>query len=559
VLEETVEEEQETDVTVDEEGNRTVRTTTRLADTRIMGPGGGGRTPPVSRIAFAPREPVNEDARDLWDAIRLHTDQIAFPAFQDFVTRALCDPDTMGSEAERIRRVAPYRGQRPELRKLRNSGDCLDFSSYIPGSDLYGVLKLAAEVFLLLRCGVCPPPSVYGTDPGSSGWWTQDTFGVAGGNDVDPDRLADVLTDFLGGDRASYIRGIIRNVFQDGVPRPEDSDGFGLSPFCPVSVGFGPCLLELIWSYWHEEGMLVQTANAIALRFQNVRLGKGRDPLGELEIDPLRPLSGFLWGYIQDEQHRLSVARRAYEYNHHYGLTLYGRAVPDLRPADPRAKFLQSFHDLLRMADAFFREAADNTVTPDAFPLLIALRDLHLILAEGAHNQFRDLPWTARAEMLVQQWLLARVEMRDFLHGRLMVPYPEGWMGAVDAMKKLQGWTDTNIIHFHDLAVFGERILLSVRYVSWNEITDPEAAADWAVSWRPELQGYVHAYRMATGVTLTDEVVEVSRTGDARYLPPSFHLRNRLQEQQPGRALTQGGAGDRLQLRPVSRPAPRER
>ena len=32
-----------------------------------------------------------------------------------------------------------------------------------------------------------------------------------------------------------------------------------------------PCLLELIWSYWHEEGMLVQTINAITRRFQNVR------------------------------------------------------------------------------------------------------------------------------------------------------------------------------------------------------------------------------------------------------------------------------------------------
>ena len=39
-----------------------------------------------------------------------------------------------------------------------------------------------------------------------------------------------------------------------------------------------PCFLELIWSYWHEEAMLVQTLNAIALRFQNQRTGT-RDPL----------------------------------------------------------------------------------------------------------------------------------------------------------------------------------------------------------------------------------------------------------------------------------------
>ena len=32
-----------------------------------------------------------------------------------------------------------------------------------------------------------------------------------------------------------------------------------------------PCLIELIWSYWQEEGMLVQTLNAISRRFQNLR------------------------------------------------------------------------------------------------------------------------------------------------------------------------------------------------------------------------------------------------------------------------------------------------
>ena len=67
-----------------------------------------------------------------------------------------------------------------------------------------------------------------------------------------------------------------------------------------------PCLLELIWSYWHEEGMLVQTMNAITRRFQNVRAPVGDDPLANMEIDPLRPLNNLLWGYVQDEQHRLT-------------------------------------------------------------------------------------------------------------------------------------------------------------------------------------------------------------------------------------------------------------
>src|SRR4030095_10531140 len=80
-----------------------------------------------------------------------------------------------------------------------------------------------------------------------------------------------------------------------------------------------PILIELIWSYWHEEGMLVQTMNALSRRFQNIRTGD-RDPLANLELDPLRPLNNILWGYIQDTQHRLTITRRSYEYDHNYGL-----------------------------------------------------------------------------------------------------------------------------------------------------------------------------------------------------------------------------------------------
>ena len=71
-----------------------------------------------------------------------------------------------------------------------------------------------------------------------------------------------------------------------------------------------PSMVELIWSYWHEEGMLVQTANAIALRLQNKRLGT-RNPLAHLKLDHLRPLNHLFWGFIQDEINRSSVHHRA--------------------------------------------------------------------------------------------------------------------------------------------------------------------------------------------------------------------------------------------------------
>ena len=126
--------------------------------------------------------------------------------------------------------------------------------------------------------------------------------------------------------------------------------------------------------------------------------------------------------------------RRNYEYDHHYGLRLEGKAVPRLRGADSRSRFIEAFHNLLRACAVFYRQDDDTTVKADAFPVLNALKEVHLILSQGAHNQFGDLPSTARIEMLLQQWLLARPEFREFLPTRIMVAYPEPWMDRVDAM-----------------------------------------------------------------------------------------------------------------------------
>ncbi|MBI2906445.1 MAG: hypothetical protein HYX92_02185 [Chloroflexi bacterium] len=272
-----------------------------------------------------------------------------------------------------------------------------------------------------------------------------------------------------------------------------------------------PCLIELIWSYWHEQGMLVQTMNAITRRFQNVRGPVEQDPLAMIEIDPLRPLNNLLWGYIQDEQHRLSLVRRAYEYDHHYGLTLEGKAVPKVRGADSRRRFIEAFHNLLYLVSVFYKQDDDNTVDADAFPVLKVLEDLHLLLSEGAHNQFGDLPTTARIEMLMQEWLLARPEFREVLPRRTMVAYPEAWMDSVDVMKRLQGWTDTSVLHFRHLGVYGEQILLSIRYGNWSNISEPHRAAIWARLFRSEIQGYIHAYQTVTGVDLTAATTTVQQ------------------------------------------------
>ena len=156
-------------------------------------------------------------------------------------------------------------------------------------------------------------------------------------------------------------------------------DSLGVLPLKPAEVVFGaygispaqlfrPVMLELIWSYWHEEGMLVQAMNAISRRFQNRRTARsGTDPLFRLELDPLRTVNNLIWGYVQDEWNLLTVQRRAYEYQHEYGISLLGKAIPGFDPADSRPRFLTAFHDLLLACATFYEADDDTTVVADAF------------------------------------------------------------------------------------------------------------------------------------------------------------------------------------------------
>lgn len=285
-----------------------------------------------------------------------------------------------------------------------------------------------------------------------------------------------------------------------------------------------PFFIELIWSYWHEEGMLVKTMQAISARFQNVRNG-GRDPLARIDIDPLRPLNNIFWGYIQDTQHRLNVTRRIYEYDHHYGISLSGNPAP-VNSVDSRSKFIEAFHNLLNKCSQYYKEVDDMTRRADGFPLLNALKEVHLILAEGAHNQFGDLPSTARAEMLVEQYILSRPEIRDFLGGKIMVPYTEPWMDRVDTMKNMQGWNDTSITYFNKLAKYGEQLILSIRYDNWSDTNDAAVAGNWAIFWRNEIQQYIHSYFAVTGVDLSAETIGSSAE---KYMIPSMLIQRKLQ------------------------------
>jgi hypothetical protein len=512
----------------------------------------GARTPVPVAVSMQRAAITPTATQALWTMIRQSTNALSFQNYEAFMEQVLCG-DTTGSGS-----FPP-----PENLSLAPGrvGRHLPWRLPFPGVEPYRQLKAATEVFVMLNCGV-PFDKFMERDDGSQPFlsptqqWSdaQLDFGAEIEDEgwrynrqvVTPEDIRQAWKRLLRqGDAAeANLPHKVGTILYLALVRTNLPDvhvsnrGVDLSSQATQELDRGavtcmgilheklanPCFVELIWSYWQEEAGLVQTMNAISWRFQNRRAVGDRDPLASLEIDPLRPLNNFLWGYIQDEEHRLSVVRRAYEYAHHYGLTLLGKAVPEIRGTDNRSRFIESLHNLLHLCSIFYKEDDDTTVVADGFPLLNALKEVHLLLTQGAANQYGDLPWTARLEMLMQQWLLARPEFREFLPRRIMVDYPEEWMSSVETMKTLQGWHSASVLHFRDLAVFGEQIVLSIRFQAWPSIIKADDAANWARYWRPEIQGYIYAYRAVTGVDVTERPDATA---------PSLLLRQRMQQSLP--------------------------
>ena len=470
--------------------------------------------PSYMPIGLQPVNPAITKDVALWEVIRNGTNALSYNNYASFIDYIFCggiNPFTIANPA--LREEAKYKEQ---LKKTQESLS-LPFNAV----ESYRSLKVATEAFVMA------------------------TILVSGDLPTDLKKEFDAyrveVTKKLG-DPASvkilpYLALVRRKLpdvdfkslpFEQGLTDYIESNN-RLMETCYGLLSFKlqfPCFLELIWNYWHEESMMVQGISTIARRFQNIRGDGTVDPLANVEVGPLRPLNNLLWGYIQDEQHRLSVRRRAYEYDHHYGITLEGTAVKGLRTVDSRSKFIEAFHTLLNLCVKFYNQYDDTTVVADGFPIMNALKEVHMILSEGAHNQFGDLPSTARMEMLMQQYILARPEFREFLPTRQMVAYPEPWMDRVGVFNQLHGWTKTNVLHFRDLGMFGEQIVLSIRFGAWSDVINRDQAANWAIFWRPQIQNYMHAYRSVTGVDLTreDKAIDIQQ--------PSIHLVRRLKEQQ---------------------------
>ena len=484
-------------------------------DPRSPEPPSPGDSPPAPGLFPIPlpvamartKEAATPDVH-LWKVIQDRCNALSFNNYKTFMDRVMCDqssddrPADLGDD-----RIAELRAR---LRRVHG----------VHGRDAYELLRLGTEEFLtqqsrLLSDAFLQDPDGLTAGPASA----QKRDQLA--RELRDKYLVDLSEQIPGNDSLPLFAAIRQGMGElpikglHTLALGTDANCYGILP----SQLMSPCLIELIHDYWLEQAGLWKTMNAISLRFQNKRSPRIKNALDRMAISPLRPLNNLLWGFIEKQGERLSLSRRNYEYDHHYGISLGGKALSKkLQSIDSRSGFLRAFHTLLNLCAQFFKEEDDATIFADGFPILNALKEVHLLLAQGDDNQRGNMPSACRVETLIFRWLLARPEMREFLGNRASIPYQEPWMGRVETMRKLQSWGDTPVHHFRDLAVYGEQILLSIRFGNWSQVHQREQAASWAEELRNQLLGYIHAYRATTGVDLTKTV---------DFTMPSVHLARR--------------------------------
>ena len=195
------------------------------------------------------------------DILRRDFERRCPSGYQGFIDRVLCAGTPPISSGDI--KLPEACGPAPNPRTLTTQSQ----QHPLFGMTAYELLKTATEVFLMLYCGVViRDKDVLGNlDVLGKPIFSKDEELARSGltNNID---FVNLLVAYLGPGRLPYIQRVVQTAFPDEVLID--------SVFCTGILRSKvdcPCLIELIWSYWHEEGMLVQTLNAISRRFQNVR------------------------------------------------------------------------------------------------------------------------------------------------------------------------------------------------------------------------------------------------------------------------------------------------
>jgi hypothetical protein len=77
--------------------------------------------------------------------------------------------------------------------------------------------------------------------------------------------------------------------------------------------------------------------------------------------------------------------------------------------------------------------------------------------------------------------------------------------------------------------VYGEQIILSLRWISWSQFKNRDFAREWAILFREDVQRYIHCYQAVTGVDLS--ATEIAGGNDEKTVVPAFLMQRKLQMQ----------------------------
>ena len=172
----------------------------------------------------------------LWVAIRNRTKALSFSGggYKEFIDRVLCARDPLVPASPQLTRQLDELGRQ------------------VYGVGAYQLLKTATEVFLLLECGVAIEATGRFDD---IELFKPEEEAARLGENLSLGQLQDRLLQYLGPGQLPYITRVVNAAF------PNLPIGNAHCDNVLTAKANSPCLIELIWSYWHEEGMLVQTMN----------------------------------------------------------------------------------------------------------------------------------------------------------------------------------------------------------------------------------------------------------------------------------------------------------
>jgi hypothetical protein len=185
------------------------------------------------------------DDRALWPAIRNRTAAIGFDRYKKFIDCVFCVNPPLDPFTDARTKILSY---------LDNCPDEPAKPLSIYGPYAYGVLKLATQIFLTLESGVVIRDN---TDGKPKIFDIEKERTRVNDFSLTVENLKHELQAYLApADQLPYLDRIIKNLITLDAQNPDE-----VLPYCLGVLQFrltAPSLIELIWSYWLEEGMLVQ-------------------------------------------------------------------------------------------------------------------------------------------------------------------------------------------------------------------------------------------------------------------------------------------------------------